>query len=173
MPQLKTCLAASLLGAMALLAGCRSVPTNEDLSAISTETLDYRNGWFHWASGTETVRSIAETYRRDPLLVAELNRSQQDSIPEAGKAIYVPPIHDRAKLKEILTRIGEHPETVPTIPPKPEMLGIAPKEAAAAPAEAAPVQSPQPVPDEKPATPQPPTPETPAAEPPPAPPPVT
>lgn len=101
---------------IALSAGCASDPT--DVSADSLgQFADFSNGWYHWASGSQSVREIASIYLRDPALTAELNRTRPEAIPAENTAIYIPPVHDRATLRQILAEINANPAAVRTAPP--------------------------------------------------------
>ena len=79
--------------------------------------LDYRNGWYHFATGQETVQHIADLYRRDARLVSQINRFDVGQRPAQGASIYVPPVHDRAELRAVLERINRDPRAVPQVPP--------------------------------------------------------
>jgi lipoprotein NlpD len=107
-----------LAGRMACLLLLTSIPALSVYSGAAAEAPDYANGWYHWASGSETIQSIAELYGRTPSLVAEINRAAPGDTPPSGKAIYIPPVEDRAALVEILNRINQNPASVPTSPPR-------------------------------------------------------
>jgi murein DD-endopeptidase MepM/ murein hydrolase activator NlpD len=75
--------------------------------------LDYRNGWFHTASGDETIERIAREYQRDPDLVAKLNRLGPKNRPERNRQIYIPPSNSMKQLVPVLDRIRRDPACVP------------------------------------------------------------
>ncbi len=157
-----------LLGVCVAQWSCgRAQPTVEEV-ALEEKIGPYRNGWFHWASGNQTIEEIAQYYHRDPALVADLNKSKIATTPSAGSAIYVPPSGDREQLRDTLIRLRESPGSVPTTPPTPEILamlsGVAP--IAAAPVAAEPVRDAEP-PPAQPAPAQPPPVQAAPAQPPP------
>lgn len=123
-PRFRVLPALSLL----LLAGCatsrKSAP--EPIQSHPERVFDYRNGWFHTASGTESFAAIAEIYGRNAALVGELNRRAAGDIPEEGTPVYVPPINDRVAMREVLKWINVNPETVPVTPPPLDRLARSP-----------------------------------------------
>ncbi len=104
------------------LSSCASNP-KPPRGQAPTPTTDYRNGWYHRASGKESVQAIAQTYNRDPGLIAELNRTTKEAIPAKDKPLYIPPTQDRIALREILERINKNPASVPQTPPSPQSAG--------------------------------------------------
>ncbi len=78
--------------------------------------LDYGNGWYHPATGYETLRDVAAIYKKDAQLVAELNHAAADAIPARGTMVYIPPVCNRERLRPVLARIHEHPELIPRKP---------------------------------------------------------
>jgi murein DD-endopeptidase MepM/ murein hydrolase activator NlpD len=78
--------------------------------------LDYNNGWYHPADGQHTLREIAVHYKKDPQLVAELNRAKPDSIPADKTLLYIPPYNNREKLRSVLTRVQTNPGLIPHTP---------------------------------------------------------
>ena len=78
--------------------------------------LDYRNGWQHPSDGKQSVAEIAQTYEREPELLAQLNSLSVNDIPAAGLRLYVPPTDDPERLREVLTRIQGKPHLVPDRP---------------------------------------------------------
>ena len=84
--------------------------------------LDYRNGWFHAANGSETIERIAWIYKRDPVLVAKLNRHGEKNRPVRDRQIYIPPSNKMDQLFTVLKRIRENPECVPTKPWNPGIM---------------------------------------------------
>lgn len=109
----------SLAFAVALSTSCATDPTDVGAEGVG-QFADYSNGWYHWSSGTQSVREIAAIYLRDPALTAELNRTRPEAIPAENAAIYIPPVHDRAMLRQILANINLNPATVQTAPPSVE-----------------------------------------------------
>lgn len=93
--------------------------------AVAHKTLDYRNGWYHSATGSETLVAIAEKYGRDVRLVANLNKMDVTSSPGPQTPVYIPPVHDPDALKQILARVKAHPELIPTAPPGQKLLASA------------------------------------------------
>ncbi len=103
--------------------GCRhATPSKPAAAAPRKIVLDYRYGWYHSATGSQTIRQIATEYQRDIDLVAKLNRLGADARPPARQMIYIPPNNDVAYVRQALIRINEHPELVPTEPWRPPLL---------------------------------------------------
>jgi murein DD-endopeptidase MepM/ murein hydrolase activator NlpD len=78
--------------------------------------LDYRYGWYHPATGNQTLRAIAAIYQRDAALVARLNRATPETRPAAGTMVYIPPNDDVAYVRQALARVNADPRIVPTEP---------------------------------------------------------
>lgn len=119
--------ASLLLGGLlgfAAFTGCRHAPpvTPPPVETPVTRViLDYRNGWYHKANGSETIAQIAAHYHRDVDLVIELNLAGgPTSIPQAGMMLYVPPGNDRQMVHNVLTRLQGHPELIPKKPWDPD-----------------------------------------------------
>ncbi|MCL5271493.1 MAG: M23 family metallopeptidase, partial [bacterium] len=84
---------------------------------------DYRNGWYHTASGRETVTQVAALYQRDADLVAVLNHASSGAVPAAGRMLYIPPSNNIERVREVVARIRNHLELVPTTPWNPAGAG--------------------------------------------------
>ncbi len=113
----------ALAGAAVLVAACvGGGPSTSIPPPIPLPNQDYRNGWYHFADGRQTIQQIADTYRRDPELVGQLNRFGVGERPPQGKPIYIPPVHDRAELRRILEQINRDPASVPQVAPSPEFF---------------------------------------------------
>jgi murein DD-endopeptidase MepM/ murein hydrolase activator NlpD len=78
--------------------------------------LDYGNGWFHPSDGRESISQIAGRYKRDPQLVAQLNKTLVTAVPAAGARLYIPPSNDRQRVRDVLIKVHAHPELVPPTP---------------------------------------------------------
>ncbi len=78
---------------------------------------DFQYGWYHWANGKESVESIAQAYKRNPELVAEVNRHEPKDVPKPKALIYLPPTEDRSALIQILKKVNQDPKIVPKTPP--------------------------------------------------------
>lgn len=111
--------------------GCQRAERLDDKALATGRVLDYRNGWYHMASGAETVQSVAALYMRDAGLVAKLNRVGPSEKPAAGTPLYIPPVHDLDQLEAVLKRINLNPEIVPQEPPPLHSLWAANSEASA------------------------------------------
>lgn len=112
------------------LTGCRRGPkarakTSATAVALAAKpepiVLDYRNGWFHPASGKETIQQVAALYDRDAELVGKLNNASTGARPIKGIQLYIPPSNDRALVRETLVRIQNRPELVPKEPWRPDL----------------------------------------------------
>lgn len=104
----------AIFAAALTLSGCGHAPPPKPAPRVM---LDYRNGWYHRASGTETIAQIATRYQRDPVFLAEISRAAGPfAIPPADKMLYIPPCNDRAKVRELLIRLQGHPELIPKTP---------------------------------------------------------
>lgn len=103
-----------LLLQVAGLTGCSTAPAPQP--APKQVVLDYGNGWYHPASGTETISQIARYYQREPELVAKLNRTTAHAVPAKGAMLYVPPVNDVERLRPILAKVQAHPELIPRTP---------------------------------------------------------
>lgn len=78
--------------------------------------LDYGNGWYHTATGGESITVIAAQYEREPALVAQINRTEKTAKPTAGSMIYIPPTNNRERLKPILHKVSRNPDLIPRTP---------------------------------------------------------
>lgn len=103
-------------------AGCHRnpaapAPTRIESVAEEPRVIDYRNGWYHTASGKESIEAIGKLYMRDPGLIGRLNNFAPEDKPPDGMTLYIPPIHDLDALRVVLERINREPESVPRKPP--------------------------------------------------------
>lgn len=126
-PAARRLAAGALLAALAaagLLAGCnysQPTPVEQTAPAPKRVVLDYRNGWYHKASGYETVSAIASRYKRDGEMIAELNRTGGvGAVPPAGTMLYIPPTNSRDRVRDVLMALQGRPDLIPKTPWNPE-----------------------------------------------------
>ena len=116
----RSCLrGAAAVALVCLLACARSQPAPPPAKPQAI-VLDYGNGWYHPATGDESLGQIAQIYDREPKLVAQLNQAAEDSRPAKGTMVYVPPVNDREQVRLVLARINRDPKSVPTTPWNPK-----------------------------------------------------
>lgn len=173
-PAARRLAAGALLAALAaagLVAGCnyaQPAVVESAQPAPRRVVLDYRNGWYHKASGYETVSVIASRYKRDATMIAELNRAGgPGSVPPAGTMLYIPPTNSRDRVRDVLMALQGRPDLIPKTPWDPNtgapaattqtQIAAIPPTGAAAPAPAAtpaprPAATPAPTPVATPAT---------------------
>lgn len=112
----------ALVGVLLAGAGCTRTSNRIPVTPSPPEqrkVLDYRYGWYHPASGDETIEQIARYYDRDVQLVCNLNAMAAGDRPVAGKMIYIPPNNDREAVRAALIYANQHPEIIPTEPWQP------------------------------------------------------
>lgn len=80
------------------------------------KVLDYRNGWYHTATGQETIAIVAYSYDRDAEFVAQLNHASVNARPAKGTHLYIPPTNDVNYVRRVLTRLNGDTSQVPKIP---------------------------------------------------------
>ena len=119
------CCAVALVLLASGLVGCRRAPKVKAKASLpakpETIVLDYRNGWFHPASGQETIAQIASRYDRDAELVGQLNNASVGARPIRGMQLYIPPSNDKKLVHETLVRIQNRPDLVPSEPWRPDL----------------------------------------------------